>query len=131
MKLEGGALPVWVYGGALVLLPLAVLLDVGTPQVRPLSYRWLSLLASFGICILIFFAMYAICTVQSGAIITGMQGRYLIGPLLVGVPAFSGSVRWTKHIVKLSELYSVIAFLYSTASFAALVEGGLRIYWMR
>ena len=131
MSLVGGALPEWLYWCALMMLFLAAFLDIGAAQVGPSGYRWLSLAACFGSCLAIFFAMYAICTTPSALEITGMQGRYLIDPLLIAIPAVSGLVRRPRNIAWVGELYTAVLFIYCSASFAVLLSGGLRIYWIR
>jgi len=131
MSLEGGALPEWLYLCAAMMLFLAAFLDAGAAQAGSSGHRWLSLVAGFGSCIAIFFAMYAICTIPSAREIMGMQGRYLVGPLLIAIPAVSGLVRWPRYMAWTRELYTAMLFVYCSASFAVLLSGGLRIYWIR
>ena len=83
-------LPTWVYVSALAMLAIAAVHDVAQPSRLAPRYRFMLALCAAGVVVLIFFVMYGGCTPPGSDVIRGVQGRYLVSPLLLLVPAIAG-----------------------------------------
>lgn len=119
------ALPAWIYPAALVMLALGVASGSrrpASPRVDAMALTGVGAVIAAGI----FFSLAMACTGAGAAIVGGVQGRYLVVPVLLAVIGLGALL---PRFDAAAKLLRIALPVFAATSAGLLIFEGFQLYW--
>ena len=106
-------LPKWIYDGYYLLLIFVAILDYKKSYTFSMYQRAFILMLSVGMFLLTIFAMFIMDGIESKdtLVAQGVQGRYFIPILVVGLPVLYGLIPFKKFLASINTLITLVIFI--------------------